>query len=516
MVEVVVKTPEQKWENIIWREWRNCEDRTYAQKLFELVADRPVKIPVILVLIILGGLYFGLTGGLLIGNLIANKEVFFIVEEWKLVWDKKFILGGIFGGIFTGFLIWTLTFNLWTWKRFLLCMVPRVEPLVLFIGPSIVGFLYTFFYSPFCKMKIDLGNSLSFNLANPLLGSLFGGIFGVLIGGMIIGMVYGIVGGLGGGLILEIFSLLEFSPFSKISSEQLSGGSVLGVIFVFFFGLVMGVFYIFLVWNNKGENLKWIDYGRILWFWWKKRPTLFEVEKALYKAWSKDWIETLSLLDKNKAEPPSSEVLILNLESPDWQERFLARHTLLYLGGEVVEPLIKKLYNPSPIKNTIIHLLQSIAYETKERLASKVDRLICPKCIVHVGANQVKIKNQTYITFYGCRSCYQSRDFQDFKNIKIIVVLDLNLTKDKILENETLKINWFKFKKLFDFDQIEILQASDEDVERFCIQIGNDEDLLRRKRYKKISCIIGKNCNLTQETINMLKNIFGEVVIENF
>lgn len=507
---------EINWENIIWREWRNCEDRVYAQKLFELVADKPAKAPIIAILIILMGFYFGLIGGLLAGNLIGNVEVFFNLERWHLVWNKKFILGGILIGISLGFLVWLITFNLWTWRQFILCMVPRVEPMVLFVGPAIIGTIFTTFYSPFSKMEIDFLNLINLNLANLLLGSLFGGLFSVLMGGMIIGLVYGTVGGLCGGLIVEFLFLLGYPPFGKIS-EELKGALVLGVIFELFLGFSIGLFYVFFTWISKKENLNWIDTGRVLWIWWKKRPFLSQLEKALKKVQNDEWIQIFSLLEKNKKEPPSSEELISNLESLDWKERFMARHLLLYLGGEVVELLIKKLSAyTSPKNSTIVHLLQSIAYETQERLSFKADRLVCPYCMVYVGANQINFGKKNFIIFYGCRSCYQSRNFYDFKDTKIVLLLHQELEEEKILEDKVLKINWFKHKKLFDFNWVEIFQASDEDIERFCIQIGNDGDRIRRKNYKRMFCFIREGCNLKLETINMLKNTFREVIIRKF
>lgn len=96
------------------------------------------------------------------------------------------------------------------------------------------------------------------------------------------------------------------------------------------------------------------------------------------------------------------------------------------------------------------------------------------------------------------------------------MILDRELEEEKILEDKILRINWFKHKELFDFDWIEIFQASDEEVERFCIHIGNDGDLIRRKKYKKIPCFIRKECELKEETINMLRNIFKEVVFKEF
>jgi hypothetical protein len=65
---------------------------------------------------------------------------------------------------------------------------------------------------------------------------------------------------------------------------------------------------------------------------------------------------------------------------------------------------------------------------------------------------------------------------------------------------------------LFDFDQVEIIQASDEEVERFAVQVGNDTDLVREPRYREMICKIGPECRLSENTIRILEKMFGEII----
>ena len=74
-----------------------------------------------------------------------------------------------------------------------------------------------------------------------------------------------------------------------------------------------------------------------------------------------------------------------------------------------------------------------------------------------------------------------------------------------------MRANWLKYKTLFDFDMVEIINATDEDVERFVVQVGNDTDQTRKKRYKNMDCIVGLNCNLSENTIRILQRTFGQV-----
>jgi hypothetical protein len=64
---------------------------------------------------------------------------------------------------------------------------------------------------------------------------------------------------------------------------------------------------------------------------------------------------------------------------------------------------------------------------------------------------------------------------------------------------------------MFDFDEVEIVRATDQDVERFAIQVGNDTDPIRQPRYKQMQCIISPNCDLSVNTRRILERTFGTV-----
>src|SRR5262245_36442491 len=74
---------------------------------------------------------------------------------------------------------------------------------------------------------------------------------------------------------------------------------------------------------------------------------------------------------------------------------------------------------------------------------------------------------------------------------------------------DLIRISWLAYGRLFDFDKIEIIQVTDEDVERFAIQIGNDVDKERRKIYSKMLCLISSDCGLSENTIWILTKGIG-------
>jgi hypothetical protein len=66
-------------------------------------------------------------------------------------------------------------------------------------------------------------------------------------------------------------------------------------------------------------------------------------------------------------------------------------------------------------------------------------------------------------------------------------------------------------QQLFDFDRVEIIQATDEEVERFAMQVGNDTDPVRQPRYAQMHCLIAPDCRLSENSLRILRNFFGEV-----
>ncbi len=66
---------------------------------------------------------------------------------------------------------------------------------------------------------------------------------------------------------------------------------------------------------------------------------------------------------------------------------------------------------------------------------------------------------------------------------------------------------WVKF----DRQGIEIIDATDKQIEQFAIQAGNDTDPYRQPRYKKLTCQIAAESRLTENTIRILESTFGQV-----
>ncbi len=186
---------------------------------------------------------------------------------------------------------------------------------------------------------------------------------------------------------------------------------------------------------------------------------------------------------------------------------------LVHLGGEVV-PLLHEIakHKRHDLRFLADQLLYEIAKDTA-RWKHSAAQLLCPHCLTRYGAHNVQLSWWRSITYYGCRVCGQSRNALAVAG-PIIAALDNQMQTEYAHDGDALRINWLTRRQMFDFDEVEITQASDEDVERFAVQVGNDTDVARRPRYKHMRSVITNGCELSQNTQRVLQRMFGQVDIE--
>jgi hypothetical protein len=179
------------------------------------------------------------------------------------------------------------------------------------------------------------------------------------------------------------------------------------------------------------------------------------------------------------------------------------------LGGQAgpgLEEIIKD--TALGLQNTAAQLLRGVAADTEKRLSYRLDRLLCPYCLAHYGAHSTSVLPRQPIIYYGCRLCHQSREFLEGQ---VVAALDRQMSQQWSIQNGVIQINWLARRQLFDFDAAAVVQATDEEVERFAVQVGNDTDPYRRLRYKQIRCSTSTTCDLSQNSIRILEYTFGQI-----
>ena len=178
------------------------------------------------------------------------------------------------------------------------------------------------------------------------------------------------------------------------------------------------------------------------------------------------------------------------------------------LGGEAIVAL-------KPVATDKTHRLKSLTGQWIEDIARQTDQLqnhasqlVCQLCMVRCAAHKVELSTLNSVSFFGCRECFQSQDFYEADHI--VAVLD-TLMDDVSQDGNTLRINWLRHGTLFDFDSVEIIRATDEDVERFIVQVGNDTLPARAATYKNMHCTLSDTYHLSENTLRILNKTFGHV-----
>jgi hypothetical protein len=269
------------------------------------------------------------------------------------------------------------------------------------------------------------------------------------------------------------------------------------------------------LWGPKADSTDKYMF-RSWYLWWQGQPLLAKVEAALRQAVAARpeaqaiWAGPLHYLKQHRAQS-SQPAFIEALQSSNWVDRFIARHALVTLGGEITTALKEIAADTgSSAQSAALWVLSRIEQETTYRLAWRLPHLLCPRCLARFARRAVNLPWGIAFTYYGCRLCEQSQEFLEGVN-RTVAVLDQNWSEPLHQQDNQLRVNWLKRRAPFDFERVEIVQASDEEVERFAVQVGNDTDPHRKPRYQQMRCTIGPNCQLSENTRRILEHTFGRV-----
>ena len=132
-------------------------------------------------------------------------------------------------------------------------------------------------------------------------------------------------------------------------------------------------------------------------------------------------------------------------------------------------------------------------------------KLFClnPDCLSYSSPDRADFKD-------GVRYCeYCGKNVDSIGINKVVLKLDRNSDRSVLQVNgQVVTINWFAFNKgkELDFDEIEISNADDMDVEKFVMIMTNK--IRRHKDYKNIPVRISEGCNLSLNKKNLLYHTF--------
>ncbi len=185
--------------------------------------------------------------------------------------------------------------------------------------------------------------------------------------------------------------------------------------------------------------------------------------------------------------------------------------SIVALGGEAVDALQVIAVNRSEILRPVAQqLLNDISSDTTRRIKGKEHQTYCPSCWASCEAHTVTLSWYNKLIYYGCRKCGQSRTLLCGQ---IIAVLDENFSERYVDKDGIIMVDWLTHRKMFDFDTVYIGQTTDEQVERFAVQAGNDTDAKRKARHRSITCLVSPNSNVTENSLRILRRMFGTVQV---
>jgi hypothetical protein len=522
----------KNWPDTLWREWCNAEDGEYAHHLFDLLKATSLDWTA-RTLLALGGTLYGILFGYLLGLMGLNWEGWF--TAWRLNGSIPALsawLGGIAGGIGALLLGQRLS-----WQGWLSLLIPNAFAkrtgrfglmnlgLVLGLLAGGVLELNTLFLVfpgiPLIFIIIRLITSLKDESGGSLIGF---GLLGFLLGNLLAyGNWFGLI------IALGVGGWLGFSWGSSFLWLLLTWLGLLGT------WLMGGSGSWLVTWLGLGAGFglgSWLNLARARvdaaaayayrpwYFWWRRLPPLEQVKTALHQAQAGSpdpavqgrWTRALVELDLPKPGTEDLDSLLRQLFGrQNWVERFAARQALLRLGHKAVEPLRVFATDPaSPFQDRAIWLLAGIEAESTRNFARRLKRILCPDCLTRFGPHSIKTVWGLNFKRYGCRTCGQDQAVLD-DVARIIAVLDAGWAGTQRQRRDILYVNWLQRHSLFDFGAVEIIDATDQEVERFAVQVGNDTDPLRRRRYPRMTCLIRSDCHLSENSLKILRRIFGRI-----
>jgi HEAT repeat protein len=172
-----------------------------------------------------------------------------------------------------------------------------------------------------------------------------------------------------------------------------------------------------------------------------------------------------------------------------------------------IKPLKESLEDKdSSVCQTTSRALNSIYQRVKPQL----NEMMCNIHFTRFETREVNNGRVGKAHYVACRICGKAEQAR-FGVREIIALLDERMEEEFVCNDGIAKINWLTRDALFDFDRVEIVKASDDDVERFCLQVENDKDNFRNRGYRKMLCLVSPQCHLIENTMRILSLTFGEV-----
>jgi hypothetical protein len=523
------------WPGVIWREWRNCGDYELRRVLYDLAIDLPSsRLATLLTLLLLVTFYsVWIAVGTILPALMSATGPRTPESVWNVLREQREFLVYAIPALAMGAVVWRLWVgDTLTWRAWLLWLLPsqtaglfsslrgkRAESIraavmccaLLGGGAGVVARVLA---QPF-------GATTSSWLNSTLTGLLVG-----FLAGRYTGPIYAPLVHLGA-LVPAAFGFavtVYLDPVGRYFHWEVVDQTLLLSTYIFFpawlgAGTVLGV-----VWRmdtsrkrigSRSLGAVGQPYARS-----RRRPHPRCVEDALriavaarrYQgAPAREVTSLLKELARRRREAHDISQLITSLSSSRWQDRFIALRLLVDIGGEAAYRIASGRRSGSRLDLVYRDwLLRCVCADTQLQLKSCFQQRICPVHLVQCQRHRVSVSLAGRRSYIGCRHCGKSTDLLAAPR-GVVAVIDRRMRLERDERDGYQRVNWLHRHGIFDFQHVEIVDAEDEDVERFVIQVENGMDRFQRRHLPGASVIVGGK-ELSTNTHRLLRRLFGDHV----
>jgi hypothetical protein len=161
---------------------------------------------------------------------------------------------------------------------------------------------------------------------------------------------------------------------------------------------------------------------------------------------------------------------------------------------------------------TALWRIRGCAAYLRRVLRERITWLACGDCLARLEKRSLP---GCPVKYHVCRKCHRVYDAGERWGYwrRIVAVLDRNWKGDQAPHPEdsnVLCVSGLTRGVAMDADSIEIVDASDEQIERFVMSVHNDTDEYRRTLYPRLVCHVAPHIPSTQ-TVNRLRETFADV-----
>ena len=220
-------------------------------------------------------------------------------------------------------------------------------------------------------------------------------------------------------------------------------------------------------------------------------------------------------LEARRSEDPELDAILSRLRRGSWRDRLVALDGLADRLEAAAPGLLEISRDPdSPSREWAASLLESLARSRSPAVAAIAERgaeLVCPGCYHRTGSHELRRGGREVAEHAGCRTCGRVEGLLPTPG-EIVLVLDRDATGPSEVRGGDLRVHHRSgdgarvSAGLPDADRIEIVSATDSEVEELAIRCSNSED----ERWARVPVTLA-TAGLDPNTVRILDRTFGGV-----